>query len=46
MNNLNETITKVVISEVNASISRKSTGTKIATTTKVIPVIVVPISTL
>ena len=41
MTNIKKTLTKVVLSEVNAKISKKSRGTKIATSTRDIPIIVV-----
>lgn len=39
MNNVKEAITKVVVSELNAKKSKKATGTKIATVTKILPII-------
>lgn len=41
MNNINETLTKVVVAELLAKTSRKSSGTKIATSSRIIPVTVV-----
>ncbi len=39
--NIKETLTKAVISEILASASRKSQGTKIAIGTRVIPIITI-----
>ena len=41
MTNIKETLTKIVLSEVNANASRKSSGVKIATSTRDIPITVV-----
>ena len=41
MANIKKTLTKIVLSEVNAKISKKSSGTKIATSTRDIPIIIV-----
>ena len=41
MNNIKKTLTKVVLSEVNALVSKKSRGTKIATSPRDIPIIIV-----
>ena len=39
MTEFKKAITKVVVSEINAKVSRKSRGTKIATSARVIPII-------
>ena len=39
--NINKTLTKVVVSEVLANVSKKSSGTKIATSLRVIPIITI-----
>ena len=39
MTNIKETLTKIVVSELNAKKSKKSSGTKIAILAKVIPII-------
>lgn len=41
MNDIKKTITKVVLSEVNSMLSRKSRGTKIATSERVIPITII-----
>lgn len=41
MTDLKKTLTKVVMSEINAKVSKKSSGTKIATATRVIPIILI-----
>ena len=38
---IKKALTKAVVSEINASKSYKSTGTKIATNTRVIPIITI-----
>lgn len=41
MTDIKKTLTKVVVSEVNARISKKSSGTKIATIARDIPITVI-----
>ena len=41
MSNIKETLTKVVLSELNAMVSKKSSGTKIATIVRDIPITIV-----
>ena len=41
MNNIKKIITRAVLSEINASKSSKSSGTKIATNARVIPIITI-----
>ena len=40
-NNIKKTLTKVIISEIMTSVSKKSKGTKIATNERVIPIITI-----
>lgn len=40
-NDLNKTLTQIVVSEINSQSSKKSTGTKIATVKRDIPIIIV-----
>lgn len=41
MNDIKKTLTRVVVSEINASVSKKSSGTKIATISRDIPITVI-----
>ena len=41
MSKIKKTLTKVVVSEINASVSKKSRGTKIASSARDIPIIIV-----
>lgn len=41
MSNIKKTLTKAVVSEINAAMSHKATGTKIGTNQRVIPIITI-----
>jgi len=46
MNNIKKSLTKAVLHEVRAGISKKSTGTKIAESSQVIDIIVRPVKSI
>ena len=41
MNDIKKTLTKIVVSELNARYSKKSSGTKIASSARIIPITVI-----